>query len=141
MRNLPRSGRSPWCRSVQHTRAAVRDFVGGASPEIRRLGSFAGYQQAAGYDPLLNNEPEFARTMAASVKQRIGSDFGDEEERPELTGPRCAEAALKRLKATDALVCGEGGAQWRHAQHTTGHAITWVTAKIHPIRNSPATPV
>src|SRR5438132_9733200 len=103
MRNLPRSGRSPWCRSAQDTRAAVRDFVGGASPEIRRLGSFAGYPQAAGYDPLLNNEPEFARTMAASVKQRIAfgeragqkvrrisSGFGDEGERPELIGPRCA---------------------------------------------------
>jgi hypothetical protein len=51
---------------------------------------------ATGYDPLLDNEPEFARTMAASVKQhiafgeragekvrRIGSGFGYEGERPE----------------------------------------------------------
>jgi hypothetical protein len=58
---------------------------------------------ATGYDPLLDTEPELARTMAASVKQRIafgeragekvrriGSGFGYEGERPELTGPRCA---------------------------------------------------
>jgi hypothetical protein len=50
-----------------------------------------------------DNEPELARTMAASVAQRIafgertgqkvrriGSGFGSESERPELTGPRCA---------------------------------------------------
>ncbi|MCZ6874207.1 MAG: transposase, partial [bacterium] len=58
---------------------------------------------ATGYDPLLDNEPELARTMAASVKQRIafgeragqkvrrmGSGFGYEGERPEFKGPRCA---------------------------------------------------
>jgi hypothetical protein len=58
---------------------------------------------ATGYDPLLDNEPELAHAMAALVKQRIafgeragvkvrriGSGFGCEGERPELTGPRCA---------------------------------------------------
>jgi hypothetical protein len=58
---------------------------------------------ATGYDPLLDNEPELARTMAASVKQRIafgeragekvrriGSGFGYEGERPELKSSRCA---------------------------------------------------
>jgi Putative transposase len=58
---------------------------------------------ATASDPLLDNEPELARTMAASVTQRIafgeragekvrriGSGFGDEGERPALTGPRCA---------------------------------------------------
>jgi hypothetical protein len=57
---------------------------------------------ATGYDPLLDTEPELARAMAASVKQRIafgeragqnvrriGSGFGYEGERPELKGPRC----------------------------------------------------
>ena len=48
MRNLLRSGHSPWCRSVQDTRAAVHDFVGEALLELRRLGSLAGYQQTAG---------------------------------------------------------------------------------------------
>ena len=56
-----------------------------------------------GYDSLLDNEPALARTMAASVKQRIacgeragqpvrriGSGFGYEGEHPALTGPRCA---------------------------------------------------
>jgi hypothetical protein len=58
---------------------------------------------ATGSDPLRDTEPEIARTMAASVTQRIafgeragqkvrriGSGFGSEGERPELTGPRCA---------------------------------------------------
>jgi hypothetical protein len=58
---------------------------------------------ATGYDPLGEDEPELARTMAASVQQRIafgeragqkvrriGAGFGDEGERPALTGVRCA---------------------------------------------------
>jgi hypothetical protein len=58
---------------------------------------------ATGYDPLADDEPELARTMAASVQQRIafgkradqqvrriGAGFGDEGERPSLTGARCA---------------------------------------------------
>jgi hypothetical protein len=74
--------------------------------KLRRLGYLEvgiGAAVAAGDDPLLDNEPEVAYTMAASVKQhiafgeragpkvrRIGSGFGDEGERPELTGSRCA---------------------------------------------------
>jgi hypothetical protein len=73
---------------------------------LRRLGYLeAGMEVpvATGHDPLLDNEPELARTIAASVKQRIafgeragenvrriGSGFGSEGERPEHTGPRCA---------------------------------------------------
>src|SRR6266446_3322701 len=58
---------------------------------------------ATEYDPLLDNEPELARTMAASVTQRIAcgeragqqvrridSGFGYAGERPARTGPRCA---------------------------------------------------
>ena len=58
---------------------------------------------ATGYDPLVDNEPELARTLAASVQQRIafgertgqkvrrlGAGFGHESEAPRLTGPRCA---------------------------------------------------
>ena len=57
---------------------------------------------ATGYDPLRDDEPELARTMGTSVKQRIafgeragqnirqiGSGFGYEGECPERTGPRC----------------------------------------------------
>jgi hypothetical protein len=58
---------------------------------------------STGYDPTRDEDPELARTMAASVQQRIafgeragqtvrriGSGFGDEGERPTLTGTRCA---------------------------------------------------
>src|SRR6266567_9243855 len=74
--------------------------------QLRRLGYLEAGVEAAvatGYDPLLDNEPALARTMAASVTQRvafgeragekvrrIGSGFGDEGERPARTGPRCA---------------------------------------------------
>src|SRR5919108_3984224 len=58
---------------------------------------------ATGYDPLRDTAPELARTMAASVQQRIafgeragqhvrriGSGFGSEGEAPRLTRPHCA---------------------------------------------------
>lgn len=58
---------------------------------------------ATGDDPLRDHEPALARTMAASVQQRIaggeragqpvrriGAGFGHEGEAPRLTGPRCA---------------------------------------------------
>ena len=58
---------------------------------------------ATGYDALVDDAPELARTMAASVQQRIacgeqagqqvrriGSGFGREGEAPTLIGPRCA---------------------------------------------------
>jgi hypothetical protein len=72
----------------------------------RRLGYLeAGTAAAAatGYDPLRDDAPELARTLAASVQQRIafgeragqqvrrlGAGFGREGEAPTLTGPRCA---------------------------------------------------
>ena len=56
-----------------------------------------------GHDPLRDDAPELARTMAAAVQQRIafgeragqqvrrmGSGFGAEGECPLLSGPRCA---------------------------------------------------
>ena len=62
---------------------------------------------ATGYDPLLDSEPELARTMAASVTQpiafgeragqkvrRIDSGFGYEGASPALTGPRCASVCF-----------------------------------------------
>jgi len=73
---------------------------------LRQLGYLEADSVAAmatGYDPLLDNEPEFARTMAASVTQRIacgeragqtarrmGSGCGYAGELPARTGPRCA---------------------------------------------------
>ena len=68
--------------------------------KLRQLGYLEagiGVAVATGFDPLLDNEPELARTMAASVKQRIafGERAGEKVrriggERPELKGPRCA---------------------------------------------------
>jgi hypothetical protein len=58
---------------------------------------------ATGYDPLVDDAPELARALAASVQQRIafgeragqqvrriGAGFGHEGEVPSLTGTRCA---------------------------------------------------
>lgn len=74
--------------------------------KLRQLGYLEAGRAAAvatGYDPLVDNAPELARTMAASVQQRIafgeragqqvrriGSGFGAEGEVPTLTGTRCA---------------------------------------------------
>ena len=73
---------------------------------LRRLGYLEADMEppvATGYDPLRDTAPELARTMAASVQQRlafgeraghkvrrIGSGFGAEGEAPRLTGPHCA---------------------------------------------------
>jgi hypothetical protein len=87
--------------------------------KLRQLGYLeAGIDAAVatGYDPLLDNEPELARTMAASVQQRIafgeragekvrriGSGFGYEGERPALTGPRGASVHGFSLHANTAI--------------------------------------
>jgi hypothetical protein len=87
--------------------------------KLRRLGYLeAGMDVAVatGYDPLLDNEPELARSMAASVRQRIafgeragekvrriGSGFGYEGERPEFKGPRCASVNGFSLHANTAI--------------------------------------
>src|SRR5262249_41319620 len=79
----------PFCRSVRD-----EELYGEAG---------SGAAVATGYDPLLDNEPQLPRTMAASVTRRItcgkrageqvrriSSGFGGAGERPALTGPRCA---------------------------------------------------
>ena len=74
--------------------------------QLRKLGYLeAGTEDVVptGYDPVREDDPELARTMAASVQQRIafgeragqkvrriGSGFGYDGERPILTGTRCA---------------------------------------------------
>jgi hypothetical protein len=74
--------------------------------KLRQLGSLEAGIDAAGAtrsDPLVDDAPELARTMAASVQQRsafgeragqqvrcMGSGFGSESEAPTRTGPRCA---------------------------------------------------
>src|SRR5499427_1151741 len=71
---------------------------------------------ATGYDPLGDDAPELARTLAASVQQRIafgeragqhvrriGSGFGTEGEAPKLTGPHCASVHGFSLHANTAI--------------------------------------
>jgi hypothetical protein len=86
---------------------------------LRRLGYLeAGTEPlvAPGYDPLRDTAPELARTMAASVQQRIawgeragqqvrriGAGFGSEGEAPRLTGPHCARVNGFSLHANTAI--------------------------------------
>jgi Putative transposase len=87
--------------------------------KLRRLGYLETGTDAAvvtGYDPLRDTAPELARTMAASVQQRlafgdragqtvrrIGSGFGSEAETPRLTGPHCASVHGFSLHANTAI--------------------------------------
>jgi hypothetical protein len=73
---------------------------------LRQLGYLEAGSDGAiptGHDPLRDDAPELARTLAASVQQRlafgeragqkvrrIGAGFGAAGEAPTLTGPRCA---------------------------------------------------
>jgi Putative transposase/Transposase zinc-binding domain len=86
---------------------------------LRRLGYLeTGLEPpvATGYDPLRDTAPELARTMAASVQQRIafgdragqhvrriGAGFGAEGEAPRLTGPRGASVNGFSLHANTAM--------------------------------------
>jgi hypothetical protein len=86
---------------------------------LRRLGYLETDREspvATGYDPLRDTAPELARTMAASVQQRlaygeragqhvrrIGSGFGSEAEAPRLTGPHCASVNGFSLHAHTAI--------------------------------------
>src|SRR5215468_8849754 len=87
--------------------------------KLRRLGYLEASMDAAvatGYDPLRDHAPELARTMAASVQQRIafgeragqkvrrmGAGFGYEGETPQLTGPRCASVHGFSVHANTAI--------------------------------------
>src|SRR6516164_8156872 len=87
--------------------------------KLRRLGYLETGLEApvvTGYDPLRDTAPELARTMAASVQQRIafgdragqpvrriGAGFGAEGEAPRLTGLRCASVHGLSLHANTAI--------------------------------------
>jgi len=108
--------------------------------KLRRLGYLeAGMEVpvATGYDPLLDNEPELARTMAASVKQRIafgeragekvrriGSGFGYEGEQPALTGPRCASVNGFSLHANTGIAAHRRDQLERLIRYTGRGAIS-----------------
>src|SRR5438105_15018223 len=89
--------------------AASQELTAQVHTIIRTLRSL-GYLEAGGdaavatgYDPLVEDAPELARTLAASVQQRmafgeragqkvrrIGAGLGSAGEVPTLTGPHCA---------------------------------------------------
>ena len=87
--------------------------------QLRRLGYLetgGDTAVATGYDPQLDHEPTLARTLAASVQQRIafgeragqkvrrmGAGFGSEGEAPKLTGPRCASVHGFSVHANTAI--------------------------------------
>jgi hypothetical protein len=87
--------------------------------QLRKLGYLeAGTEDVVptGDDPASDNAPELARTLAASVQQRIafgeragqqvrriGSGCGDEGEQPTLTGTRCASVNGFSLHANTSM--------------------------------------
>jgi hypothetical protein len=104
-------GRTPrFLQGEPPTDTAIADVIQKISRRVIRKLRHLGYLEAGpdpvvatGFDPLVDAQPELARTMAASVQQRIacgeragqtvrriGSGFGHEGEAPRLTGPRCA---------------------------------------------------
>src|SRR5215471_3380994 len=105
------AGRKPrFVQAEPPSDADVADVLQKISHRVIRKLRHLGYLEAGGdapmatgYDPLGDDAPELARTLAASVQQRlafgeragqqvrrIGSGFGHEGEHPALTGPRCA---------------------------------------------------
>ena len=87
--------------------------------QLRKLGYLEADTEdvvPTGYDPASDEDPELARTMAASVQQRIafgeragqqvrriGSGFGYEGERSILTGTRCASVHGFSLHANTSI--------------------------------------
>src|SRR5262249_23991375 len=104
-------GRTPRFLTVEPpSDADVADVMQKISHRVIRKLRQLGYLEAGGdaavatgYDPLVEDAPELARTLTASVQQRIacgeragqkvrriGAGFGSEGEAPRLTGPHCA---------------------------------------------------
>jgi hypothetical protein len=107
----PDQGRKPrFVKGEPPTDANIAAVVQTISRRVIRTLRSLGYLEAGrdaavatGYDPLRDDEPVLAHTLAASVTQRmafgeragqqvrrIGSGFGYAGELPTLTGPRCA---------------------------------------------------
>jgi Putative transposase len=90
-----------------------------------------------GYDPASDEDPELARTMAASVQQRIafgeragqqvrriGSGFGDAGERPTLTGTRCASVNGFSLHANTSILAHRRDQLERLLRYTARGAVS-----------------
>src|SRR3989441_1017425 len=121
---------------------------------IRKLRSL-GYLEAAsdaavatGYDPLMDDEPALAHTLAASVTQRIafgeragqqvrriGSGFGYEGERPALTGHRCASIHGFSLHANTQVPAHRRDQLERLIRYTARGAVALVPLpRVHLVR-------
>jgi len=92
---------------------------------------------ATGYDPLVDAEPELARTLSASVQQRIafgeragqrvrqiGSGFGSEGERPTLSGTRCASVHGFSLHANTHILAHRRDQLERLIRYTARGAVS-----------------
>ena len=92
---------------------------------------------ATGYDPLVDDAPELARTMAAFVQQRIafgeragqqvrriGSGFGDAGETLILAGPRCASVHGFSLHANTQVPAHRRDQLERLIQYTARGAVS-----------------
>src|SRR5215475_11384712 len=118
------AGRKPrFLAGEPPSNTAVAEVVQKISRRVIRTLRRLGYLETGlaapvvtGYDPLRDTAPELARTMAASVQQRIafgeragqpvrriGSGFGAEGEAPRLTGPHCASVHGFSLHAHTAI--------------------------------------
>ena len=107
---------------------------------LRRLGYLeAGTEDVVptGYDPARDEDPELARTLAASVQQRIafgeragqqvrriGSGFGYEGERPTLNGPRCASVNGFSLHANTQIPAHRRDQLERRIRYTARGAVS-----------------
>ena len=117
-------GRTPrFLAGEPPTDAAIAAVLQKISRRVIRKLRYLGYLEAGsddavatGHDPLRDHEPALARTMAASVQQRIacgeragqpvrriGSGFGYEGERPARTGPGSASMHGFSLHANTAI--------------------------------------
>ena len=121
------------------TDAAVATVLDTISQRVIRYLRKRGYLEAgtedvvpAGYDPAHDDDPELARTMAASVQQhiafgeragqkvrRIGSGFGYNGESPSLSGPRCA--SVNGFSFATASAIGPKGLSLHANTHVPAH--------------------
>ncbi len=106
---------------------------------LRSLGYLEAGSDAAvatGYDPLMDDEPVLAHTLAASVQQRVafgeragqqvrrmGSGFGYAGERPARTGPRCASVHGFSLHANTQVPAHRRDQLERLMQYTARGAV------------------
>ena len=120
--------------------AVVQKISHRVSRTLRSLGYLEAGGDAAvatGSDPLVEDAPALARTLAASVTQRIafgermgqkvrrlGTGFGHEGETPRLTGPRCASVQGFSLHANTQIPAHRRDALERLIRSTARGAVS-----------------